>query len=340
MPDVNKNAEQLEAASSQTEESTLSIMEAKVEAKLEAMQDKANDIGDDTILDNDEPDATPEPDGTDDTETNDATKDASDDSPMVPSGYTRAALARGYTQEEIDHYVETKPDEAVARFGEIFNEWQKENSRWSERGRQLLDAEKVVPPGEVTKSVKPSNLSRLDANELIEKFGEEVNEEFIRAIVDKTNVMYDKATEKIAKSEDFLRNSEEQALGTAIEDFFGSEEMKTFEDTYGVDPASLTTEQTTNRMELLKHADIMSRGAAAHGINVTVRDVLGRAHTLVSQGSRDEAIRQSIRKSMKKRTKTTKSSHQKTPALGAGDSISDDEMIKRTDARLRKFRST
>ena len=107
---------------------------AKVEAGLAALRG-------DTPEENDDDDTSPvdqepvtEPDQTDADDTDSDQSDVDDDSeatdddlPMLPSGHRRAALAMGYTTEEVDHFLKTHPDEAMQRFGELFDERRKES---------------------------------------------------------------------------------------------------------------------------------------------------------------------------------------------------------------------
>jgi len=90
-------------------------------------------------------------------------------------------------------------------------------------------------------------------------------------------------------------------------------------------------------MKLFEEADIIVFGAKAHGKDLTVQDALERAHMILSHGTRGEAIRQGIRESMKKRTKTEKSSHQKTSTSG-DRSTSNEEFEKNVAANMRKIR--
>jgi len=325
-----KDAGQLQAAESK-ESSTL----AAVEAKMAAIQGKID--GDEEVTpETDEKEVLSDAADTKTVDTDSKVKD--EDTVILPSGHRRAALARGYTNEEVDHYLEIKPDEATARFGEIFDDWQKENSRWSDRGRQLAAAKPPVEEGKEPQKETPQVLSHYDPKALIEEHG---NEELINALMGPLNAMVDRVntvTQKLSKSENFLRNTEENALVTITQDFLKSKEMTPFKETYGVEIKDLTDEQQKSRMELFGQADIIAAGAKDHGIDITVQDALERAHILVSQGSRDAAIRQSIRDSLTKRTKTIKSSHQKITTTDSNQPVSDEELEKRVSANLRSLR--
>ena len=339
MADEVKDAEKSEAADAQTESSTLAIMEAKM-AALQEGGVESNDSNSEAV-DNKEVDSSETKEDESKPREDDAPIEKDDNLPMLPSGYRRAALAREYTNEEIDQYLRTKPDEAVARFKELFNDWQEQNSRWSDRGRQLAAVNQKASEADtkVASEAASGTLSHYDVKALIEEHGE--SEDLINALVTPLNKTIDQVNavaDRLSKSENFLRNTEETALAVATQEFLTGKSMESFRETYGTEIKDLTKKQVDNRMELFKEADIIAAGAQDHGIDITVQDALERAHILVSQGSRDAAIRQSIRESMEKRTKTLGSSHQKTSTVDEDQSISDEELVKRTEARQRKMR--
>ena len=333
MVDDNKNADTADqAAGSDDEPSTLV---ADMTAKMAALQEDVVEGDDDVSSDTDDV-------KTDQVDTEDQKdEDLKDDSSILPAGHRRAALARGYTNEEIDYHLETKPDEAVVLFAEVFDRWQEQSSRWSDRGRQLVKAGQEVSEREGDKDKGTSEaLSHYDANALVEEHGSE-NEALIKALVDPLNTVIDRvnaATERLSSSEEFLQGTRENALATVTQDFFKSKGMEASKEVFGLEIKDLTNDQVEKRMELFKEADIIAAGAEAHGENVTAQEALERAFAIVSQGTRDEIIQQTIRDSMKKRTKTTRSSHQQTSVPDENQPISDEELEKRTDARLRALR--
>ena len=250
------------------------------------------------------------------------------DLPMLPAGHRRAALARGFTTEEVDQYLRIKPEEAVQHFGEVFDDWQKDNSAFSRRGRQLIKTDDQPIEGGVapTDTKAPEALPMLDAKVLAEEHG--LDEAFVSAIVGPMNAQTTKLNAiamEFVDSKKFIKDTESDTLATTIQTFFTSDEMKPLSETYGLDDVSLTQEQVDKRMELLNEADIISAGARDHGQDMPILDALGRAFSIVSQGSRDEILRQKIRKSMTKRTKTLPSSHQQVSTRDSNEPLSDKE---------------
>ena len=354
MADLTKEAEKSDQAAGSEESSNL---EAEIAAKMAKMtgvvpddavvddvsSDEAtvDEIVEETLNEIDEQTETPDQTATE-TEEGTESEKKDGDAPMLPTGHRRAALANGYTTEEIDHYLKTKPDEATTRFGEIFETWRDENSKWSTRGRQLVAASKPESDKTDEKSKKESSdtLQHYNAEELIKENAG--SEDLINALVNPLNAVIDRvnsAVGRLDKSEEFLRETEESALATVTQDFFASTEMKSFADTYGTEIKELSQKQMDSRMELFAQADEIAAGARDHGRDISALDALERAHVILSQGTRDETIRTQIRESMKARTKTTRSSHQSTKTPDANESISDEELEKRTEARMKVIRN-
>ncbi len=191
-------------------------------------------------------------------------------------------------------------------------------------------------------AAKPAEaLSHFDTAKLIGEHPE--SEDLLNALVTPMNAMIDRVNatvEQLSGSQEFLQKTEQDALQVSIDKFLGSEEMKTFADTYGAADGKLTDAQQDSRMKLFGQADEITTGAKDHGRDITVFEALERAHAILSQGTRDETIRQEIRDSMTKRTKSTKGSHRKTESSGTdtGGEISDEEMVSRTEERLAALR--
>lgn len=343
MVDKDKAGDQDSQAVDDKDNESSSTLEAKIAAKQAAMlsgtvvEPPKEDGKPESVLESPDDDDEPvEP--VDDDKKEDDDSGGDDDATILPAGHRRAALARGWTSEEIDHFVATKPEEAVATFRTTFNEWQQENSQWSARGRALLAA-KTDEGKRDDKKKDDSPLSKFDADALIGSYG---NEELINALVTPLNQMVEQintATGQLTRSEKEVAESRAITLATEAQTFLISETMKPYEKVYGVEVKDLSANQFENRMQLFEEADTIVAGAKAHGKNISVSEALTRAHASITQETRDEGIRSEIRSSMKKRTKTSRGSRQRSaPADKKDEPISEEELVKRTDARLKALR--
>ena len=336
-----------DAGSDSTDASTLAAVDAKLAVLRGDVPEENNDV-DETPVDDQEPVTEPDQTDADDTDSDksDAGDDtdseaADDDLPMLPSGHRLAALAKGYTTEEVDHFLKTHPDEAMGRFGELFDERKKESAMWSDRGRRLAQTDQSVvePPKVLADPKDPAATPLFVAKALAEEFG---NEDLINALVPRLNTMIEESNtlkQERAQTADRDRKRQESYLLQVTDEFFGSKAMEPSKETYGTGYGSATEEQMTQRMKLLNQADEIAKGAADHGREIPDLEALERAHMILSQGSRDEIIRQGIRDELKQRTKTTKSSHRKIKSSEEEGPVSEAKLEKRVAAKQRELRN-
>lgn len=270
--------------------------------------------------------------------------------PTLPVGYRRAALARGFTDKEIDEYLATSPsqEDVLGTFKPVFDEWQRDNSLWSERGRQLMAASKPEPkPGEGSdaddENVEPEPI---DAEALVEQYG---NEDLVKALVPQLNAAIlenrklkerlDRVEGSVTQSQDAAQTTREETLFNLTQAFFTSDTMKPYNELYGTDVKTLTEAQVENRMKLLEGADYLIRGALDHGRELTVVEALDRAHSHVSRDSVEAVVRAQIRDKVKARTQVLNSTKAATSsALGGGEStMTEAELVRMVDQKLQEF---
>lgn len=319
-------------------------LESAIQSKLDAIVDReaeALDEGDDVVDEKvDETEAE-----VDDTEENaepDTESDDSDeDSPTLPSGYRRAALARGYTNDEINHFLKTKPEEAQDTFKEIYTDWRQENSMWSRRGRELAEAQRKSQ--KKTEPAKQADEDEPDYTvDLLKREDFGVDDDRLDKIIEAVNAKMSENIERLAgpikQSQDALAKQQQENLQRESEEFFHSSEMKNWKENYG-ELGKLTEQQFNKRMELFDEAQVLVCGAMDHGREMNIQDALTRAHAQLTYQDRDESIRQQIRESMKKRTKMEKSSHQQGRADGGEGPLSDDEFEAKVARGLERLKT-
>ncbi len=327
---------------------TSNALEMEIEEKMAAIReadtsdaDEPDGVTEETAADADAGLSEPDSDGEAHTDDVDESEAADNESSTLPANYRRAALARGWTNEEVDHYTVLKPEEAMDTFKDVFEAWREENSRYSTRGRQLRDADPVKPSDASEKSEDADDgaMGSIDAKALIEQYG---NDDIINALVapvnaaiERVNAMQKAQQEAVA----ITQTSQQEALATTVTEFFGSAEMKSYTDVYGSDIATMTEDQEAARLALLQEADCIWTGASAHGQDMTVADAMSRALAIVSSGTKDVAIRNEIRASLKKRTKTLPGTQRKVAEDTDEDApVSEEDLVSRTEARMRALK--
>ena len=330
--------EKVDTTNTQAAEDNSPTLEEKIDAQLAAMHDNAApEEKEDEQKEDEQEVVDTETDDDEDTEA----AESDDDSPILPAGHRRAALADGWTSEEVDYYLETQPEEAAARFESLYKDWREENSQWSRRGRQLRAADQAedVVDSSTKSNELPEQLEKFDTKALIDEHG---NDELITALTTPLNKVIDQVNSvlgKVSESQAFVRESTDETIEKIVEDFLSSKDMDAFQEMYGKDAGNLTEEQLDSRMELFSEADDIVLGAKGHGKKITVVNALRRAHNNVSESSKDAAVRQTIRKELKGRTKTLSNSKQKTTSPKSDTPLTREELVARTNARLQVMHS-
>ncbi len=230
----SNDTETKDTGSESKEDSTLSVVKTKMadimaKTRGEESTPPVKDVDESKDSEDEDSEVEEEVSDTDEEEKDSETKD--DGSVMLPSGHRRAALARGYTNEEVDFYLKSDPKEAVTRFEKIFNEWQETSVRYSDAGRKLREAQQSAAEREqgtevktATEKVASEPLAPIDAKALIEKYGQE---ELINDLVGPLNasiVQINSVADRLASSEEFLQSTKQNALGDAIQEFFMSKD--------------------------------------------------------------------------------------------------------------------
>jgi len=326
---TQSEATQAAENTSPTPDEVSSALEAKVQAGFESMKE----------------DSVPEQREEDTTSTDAPAKEdvvvAPEQSTVttIPAGHQRAAMAQGWSQEEIDHLAETDPDKARTEFSGIFSDWQETSSKWAKQGREdaarrEAEAEGTTPPSVDTPTA--SVLKGVDVDEYIEKYG---NEELVRAMAGPINEQMaelNALADRLQVSEQYVHHAQQDSLMQATEEFFARGSMQTFHEHYGTDPHNLTDVQLDNRKQLFEESDMLVAGAASHGQKLTVADALERSHAFVTQESQRTTVLDEVRASIQKRTIST-------PGIGVtgttpeGGVLTDSQLEARVAATHRRI---
>jgi len=262
----------------------------------------------------------------------------------LPAAYVRTAKARGWTDQEIIDFNKATPELALKTMERMHESRTKELNEWAELGRRSrlapaagqVVASPVASPAAPVATGAEVSLQPINVQELAEKFG---NEELIAAIAGPINAQVAAMQPLMAevKATRERENSAHQAtLAKTVQDFFSSDEMKSFVPVYG--PAAFeakTPEQRDKVSRVLEMADALIAGAAHQGRDVQVPDALMLAHDSIASEFKENIIRDGIREKVAKREKsiTLKPTAKGRVAVG-GPPRDRQELLSRTEDRL------
>jgi len=299
----------------------------------EKVDEKVDDQTDDPDI---EDDATPES----KSEDKEGSKDKEDppEVPDMPDGYIRAAKRQGWTDEDIDDEIEANPERARRLFQNAYETSNKATRDFAAIGREK--AERIKLEAEEKARVEVPEIKDFITGDEITKIAD--GDEATATVLKTLNTrLKEQATQLAKRSQpgpstiemDFARSDQAAATARAnataddnilmqIDQFFGSDDMKSYVDFYGVikpgqDINDITPRQRNHRIEVLQTADQLAVGKASQNIQITTNEALNDAHLLVTDSMREKVIAGEIKSSLKKRTKTLRpSDSKKTKASG------------------------
>ena len=309
-----------------------------------------------------EPEPTAEEPNEDGSKDKDSTPEA-DDKVEIPDGYIRAAKRQGWKDEDIAKTIEADPDFALRIFG---NAYETSNTltrdfaaagraRAEQTAKELEEKNKVDEP-EIKDLVNITELEKnVDDAAIVNGVVKPLNDALKSALKEiRTLKKTGPSNQDIAhaRSDQDAATARANASANAaselfVKQFFGAENMKSYDDFYGVidegqNMNDITPNQYEHRMAVLQTADQLIAGKAAQGIKVSDADALEDAHLLVTEPLREKIITDGIRSSLKKRSKgkTLQPSKSRKTASDIGNRVAKtpEEAIENAEARLAKLK--
>lgn len=271
---------------------------------------------DQAVSDVDDDDSTPEKDEVDEKDEKDE-KGKEKDEVGIPDAYIRAAVHNGWAEEDVDALVKANPELATKTFENLYNSTNKASREWAAIGRAAKQKEsKVEKPDETDKleygHVDLAALKKeFDLDPAVERMIESSNARDTKLtdalntlIGSKANQSQDTTqVDQAAKNFDVAA---EAAMEQQVNGFFATESMDPYKKFYGELKFGETWEnlppgQARSRAAVYKTADQLLAGAAMQAQPMELGEALERAHLLVTDGMRTEAIRSGIKKTATKR---------------------------------------
>ena len=280
---------------------------------------------------------------------------------QIPEGYLRAARRQGWSDEDIEDEIKNNPDRAKRLFENAYQTTNKLTRDFAAIGRTKADAirkeveerAKLEAP-KIEDYLKPDEIDKIaDGDETIaatlKAFNSALKKRdagFGKLSVSAADLDFAK-TDQIAATERAKAAADETDV-MRINQFFGAENMKLYNDFYGTikenqNIGDLTPNQRNHRIEVLQIADQLRVGKMAQGTEISVAEALEDAHLLVTESMREKVLVDGIRSSLKKRSKTLRPSISKKTSAGTELKPAKDraEVLANAEARLSKlnFRS-
>jgi len=268
----------------------------------------------------------------------------STDPPTLPDSHRRSLQAKGWTDEDISHALETRAEEFLRAAEDIHAARSQELAEWAAMGRShrmnpaagLAEASAPSAPAPEVPAASESQLALINEDELIEEFGEDAKK--IVGPVNRAIQAINKVLPEVQQVREQAKQQEQQNLVSQINTFF--EQTGEVDRFGGNDLRQLSQEQVQARNQVLETADALSAGARLQGRQMSTQEALQAAYDLHAGPVRRDALLDSIRSEIKKRGRgvTVKPVRRKSASLAEGGEsgrpASKEELEARTKARL------
>ena len=252
----------------------------------------------------------------DDEVKNDEVKDGEVKKDDIPYAYEQAALRSGWSQEDIDEAITQDSEKAKKMFGNLYESVNKASREWSLLGRAKLEQQQQQNDVNVSDKKTDKSFDGVDITALKKEY--EDNPIVDGVVVPLNNALKELSNEMRAmKANQNLpqvdhnataraNTTAEIALQQQIDNFFGADPMKPYNEFYGSvnigqDWNDLSNGQRQNRWNVLTEADSIIAGHASIGNDIDPVEAMNRAHLLVTESVREKIIRSDIKKSVTKR---------------------------------------
>lgn len=270
--------------------------------------------------------------------------------PTLPDSHRRSLKAYGWDDSEIDAALTENPDGFRRTASKMHESRVAESQQWAALGRQARqsstetdDDDAIEQPAQrQSKQVrqpinKSGRMAEIDTVALKAKYGDDPMVDEIVGPVNAAIKQINQVLPGLTDAVQVVRATQAEQLEKQVDGFFNG--LKNYDKFYGKDTATCSDEQFEKRNAVLGLADAMVVGAAQQGRRISTADAMQLAHESVSASQRERTIREGIRTSVKKRSKSITLKPGKAGESNSGSQSSKapkdrNELEARTRARL------
>ncbi len=282
--------------------------------------------------------------------TSDGKKKTDDETLTLPASHVQTALRLGMSEDEVKDNFDKNPEAMISLLGALHKGESGLSARYAQQGRAVAQKQVIDQPKIVTGDGDTSSESLVDIKKLRARFDDDDEEAatlidgVIKPLADALKVMRDEVKQlRVQPNGQAAYNQQvDRALHSEINNFFDNDRLKEFQEYYGTvkpgeDPRTvLTGAQFKHRGDVCREGNFIKLGAAESGEQLTVSDVLQRAHSQITEPMREVMIREKLTSKIKKRAKSlsVKAGTKKVPKTpSSGDVTKQLELT--TKARLK-----
>ena len=276
-----------------------------------------------------------------------------EETPQLPDVYYQAAIHRGITPEDIASFYEANPEQCVKAYSNIYEAVRRSGEEFASQGR--VRKEQFAHEAELAKAPQKTEESEFVGVDITALEKTEIDPdalEIIKAQNDQAEQMFKdiqalKATPVQTQTDTGSVNQQEvNLIQQQIDGFFTSEAIKPYAEFYGVVPAdavdwaALDPGQKANRWATIEMMDDILLGAEMNNREMSIDAAMKVAHLNVSESQRTKVMREELKASVTKRSKSLSlkpAATSKTGSTSSSGKKSEEELVEATAERLSKL---
>ncbi len=228
-------------------------------------------------------------------------KDGQEDKDLPPA-FLRAAVHRGWKEEDATKFFEENPDAAIRTFQNCYMDVNNASREWARIGKAKQDAGSVRIDAS---DAKPS-AGKVDVDKLAKDY--DLDDTVVEQLREQQKVIDSMGQEPVSVEPQRSTVADPNHV-LQLNNFFSSEFIRDYDKFYGAlemgqNWNDLSGGQYDNRFRVLEQADLIILGAEASGQVIDPLVALERAHMVVSEPVREQVIRDGIKDTAVKRRKS------------------------------------
>ncbi len=279
-----------------------------VEARLANLNKLTQEPDDDNQADDDKSTPAGNESADKDSPTPDVKKDGDTDvvkEDELPPAFVRAAVHRGWKEEDVQAFYEANPEAALKTFQNCYMDVNNASREWALLGKAKIEKDNILRQPEPKDQPK---FEGVDVKKLKEDY--DLDDKTV-AILEAQNRQLEEASrhnvQPVSQPVQQKPVGPDPNVELQVENFFSGNNLKDYSDFYGSlnigqDWSDLGHGQYSNRWRVLEQANMILVGAESMNKQMDPVEALERAHMMISEPVRERVIRERIKNDVTKRS--------------------------------------
>ena len=222
----------------------------------------------------------------------------------LPSAFLRAAVHRGWKEEDATEFYKTNPEAAMKTFQNCYLDVNNATREWALIGKGKLQRDSVLNAPEVPAKIEVVDIAKLKSEYDLDPG--------TIAVLEAQNKQIETLNAQPVQPVQPVQPAYQAPVGPdpnielEIDNFFRSANLSDYSKFYGTiglgqDWSDLSSGQRANRWKVLEQANLVIMGSEAMGRSIDPLEALERSHMAVSEPIREQVIRGKLKKTATKR---------------------------------------